>query len=183
MIRTVLLTAAFAATCMCAAPLRADNQSLEVGKHASSATFPCKPQRQRQQVAETEVGAIYFTSLMCSQGNNAYLLGVTEYPKEVARALSVEEMLDSTLDDARSKPFMKIRSSSRTTRNGLPAIRSHLLDTRKPKTETVSEAILADGHMIVAQVTAPAGSAQSRASADFLASLKIAQKKSAARHP
>ena len=120
------------------------------------------------------MGDIYFTSLMCSQGANAYLLGVTEYPAQIMSVLSVDEMLDSTLDDARSKKFMKVKSSKRTTLQSLPAIRNHLLDSRKPETESISTAVLADANLIIVQVTAPPTSAQSREATDFLQSLKIA---------
>lgn len=168
----------------CAGPLYADNQSLVIGKYTSSAAFPCEPKHQRQRVAHTEVGDVFFTSLSCTRGNHAYLLGVTEYPPEILSALSVDEMLDSTLDDARSKRYMKIKSSRRTTHGKLPSIRSHLLDSRRPETESVSLAVLAGQNLVVVQVTAPEGSAQSRASADFLESLKIEQKKTgAARRP
>lgn len=161
-----------------AGPSRAETKALAVGKYTPSAAFPCAPQRQKQLVAKTEMGDIFFTSLMCSQGDNAYLLGVTEYPAQIMTVLSVEEMLDSTLDDARSKKFMKIKSSKRTTLQNLPAIRNHLLDSRKPQTESISTVVLADGNLIVVQVTAPQSSAQSKAATDFLNSLQVAAAKS-----
>jgi hypothetical protein len=157
-----------------AGPLCAETQDLAIGKYTSSAAFPCTPQRQKQLVAKTEAGDIFFTYLMCSQGDNAYLLGVTEYPAQIISTLSVEEMLDSTLDDARSKNFIKIKSSKRTTHQNFPAMRSHLLDSRKPQTESIGMAILAGPNIIVVQVTAPPSSAQSKTSTDFLNSLKIA---------
>ncbi len=159
---------------VCAGPLRAETQDLVVGKYISSVAFPCKPERQKQLLAKTETGDIFLTSLKCSQGDNAYLLGVTEYPSQIISALSVEEILDSTLDYARSKNFIKIKSSKRTTHQNLPAIRNHLLDSRKPETETISMAVLVDRNIILVQVTAPPSSAQSKASTDFLNSLKIA---------
>jgi hypothetical protein len=172
--RLPTLALAIAIAVCATGPSRAETQSLAIGKHVPSAAFPCAPQRQRQLVAKTELGDIFLTSLMCSQGDHAYLLGVTEYPAQIMSLLSVEEMLDSTLDDARSKKFMKIKSSKRTTQHNLPASRNHLLDSRKPETETISMAVLADRNMIVVQVTAPQGSAKSRASTDFLNSLQIA---------
>lgn len=162
---------------VCAGPSRAETKSLAIGKYTPSAAFPCAPKRQKQLLAKTEIGDIFLTSLMCSQGDHAYLLGVTEYPEQIMSLLSVEEMLDSTLDDARSKTFIKIKSSKRTTQHNLPAIRNHLLDSRKPETETISMAVLADRNMIVVQVTAPPSSTHSRAATDFLNSLQIAAAK------
>lgn len=161
----------------CAAPVHAETRGLAVGNHVSSAAFPCAPALQRRLVARTEVGDILFTGLSCAQGDSAYLLGVTEYPAPIIGALSVDEMLDSTLDDARSKDFIRIKSSERTMHEGLPSIRSHLLDSRKPRTESVSVAALADRNIVVVQVTAPANGAQSKTAADFLNSLAIAAKK------
>jgi hypothetical protein len=45
---------------------------------------------------------------------------------------------------------------------------------RKPATESISTAVLADANLIVVQVTAPQSSAQSKAAADFLKSLQVA---------
>ena len=180
------MTAALAvAGFACAGPLHADEQSVVAGTYTSAAEFPCKPQRQRQLLARTEIGDVFLTSLSCTRGNNAYLLGVTEYPPEILSALSVDEMLDSTLDDARSKRYVRIESSQRTAHQNLPAIRSHLLDSRKPATESVSLAVLAGPNIVFVQVTTPGGAAQSTASADFLESLNIGQKRSekAARRP
>lgn len=160
-----------------AGPARAETKALAVGKYAPSAAFPCAPQRKKQLVAKTEMGDVFFTSLTCSQGDSAYLLGVTEYPAQIMSMLSADEMLDSTLDDARSKKFMKVKSSKRTTLQKLPAIRNHLLDTRKPATESISTAVLADANLIVVQVTAPQSAAQSRAATDFLNSLQVAAAK------
>jgi len=169
-----LLTLALAiAIVVCAGPLRAETQGLVSGKYMSSVVFPCTPQRQKQLIAKTEMGNVFLTSLKCSQGDNAYLLGVTEYPAQIVSALSVDEMLVSTLDDARSKNLIKIKSSKRTTHQNLPAIRSHLLDSRKPETESIGVTVLADRSIIVVQVTAPPSSAQSKVSTDFLNSLKI----------
>jgi len=160
-----------------AGPAHAETKALAVGKYAPSAAFPCAPQRKKQLVAKTEMGDIFLTSLTCSQGDNAYLLGVTEYPAQIMSMLSVEEMLDSTLDDARSKKFMKVKSSKRTTLQNLPAIRNHLLDSREPATESTSTAVLADANLIVVQVTGPQNSAQSKAATDFLNSLQVAAAK------
>jgi hypothetical protein len=165
------------ATVVCAAPARAQTQALVIGKHTSSAAFPCAPQRQQQLLAKTEAGDIVMTSLMCSQGDSVYMLAVTAYPPALIKALSVDEALDSTLDDARSKSFMNIKSSQRETHQNLPAVRNHLLDSRKPPTESVITAVLASPNMIVIQVTAPLSGAQSKTSTDFLASLKIASTK------
>jgi hypothetical protein len=160
-----------------AASVHPETRGLAIGNYVSSAAFPCAPELQRRLVARTEVGDIRFTGLRCAQGENAYLLGVTEYPAPIISALSVDEMLDSTLDDARSKHFITIKSSERTMHEGLPSIRSHLVDSRKPRTESVSVAALADRNIVVVQVTAPANGAQSKTSTDFLNSLEIAAKK------
>jgi hypothetical protein len=165
------------ASLACAAPVHAETRGLAIGNYVSSAAFPCAPELQRRLVARTEVGDIRFTGLTCTQGDNAYLLGVTEYPAPIISALSVDEMLDSTLDDARSKHFIRIKSSERAMHEGLPSIRSHLLDSRKPRTEAITVAALADRTIVVVQVTAPAHRAQSKASTDFLNSLEIAAKK------
>lgn len=172
-IRGLLTLTLTIAIIVCAGSLRAEMQDLVIGKYSSSVAFPCKPERQKQLIAKTETGDIFLTSLKCSQGDNAYVLGVTEYPAQIVSALSVEEMLDSTLDDARSKNFIKIKSSKRTAHQNLSAIRSHLLDSRKPETETIGMAVLAGRNIIVVQVTAPPSSAQSKASTDFVSSLKI----------
>lgn len=169
----LLILALATAAIVCAGPLRAETQDLVVGKYVSSAVFPCVPQRQKQLVAKTEAGDIFFTSLLCSQGDNAYLLGVTEYPAQIVNSLSVEEMLDSTLDDARSKNFIKIKSGKRTTYQNFPAIRIHTLDSRKPQTESIGMAALAERNLIVVLVTGPPSSAKAKAPTDFLNSLKI----------
>lgn len=172
----IILTLAIAII-VCAGPLRAETQDLVVGKYVSSVVFPCKSEHQKQLLAKTETGDIFLTSLKCSQGEMAYLLGVTEYTAQIINALSVEEILDSTLDDARSKNFIKIKSSKQTTYQNFPAIRNHLLDSRKSETETISMAVLADRNIILIQVTALPSLAQSKAATEFLNSLKIAEVK------
>jgi hypothetical protein len=170
----LLLSAALAVVgILCTGPARAETKTLVIGKYVSSAAFPCVPQQKKQLLAKTEVGDIFFTSLTCSQGDSAYVLGMSEYPTEFLNALSVEEILDSTLDDARSKSHMKIKSSARMTYEHFPAMRTHLVDSRNPQMDSIITATLAGRNMVVIQVTAPPGSAQSEASANFMNSLKI----------
>jgi hypothetical protein len=82
-------------------------------------------------------------------------------------------MLDSTLDDARSKSYMKIVSSKQTRYQNHPAIRTHLLDARKPETESSILSVLVDRYMISALVVAAAGQGESKSTTDFLNSVKI----------
>jgi len=80
-------------------------------------------------------------------------------------------MLDSTLDDARSKNYVKIVSSQRLSHAGLPAIRSQVLDTRKPETATVSLCVMVGNGLAFTMVTAAPSAIQSDVAEDFLSSL------------
>lgn len=154
-------------------PLRAEAHDLEIGKYKSSVLFPCTPERKKQLLAKTELGDIYLTTLQCIKGDSSYLLGITEYTAEIMSALSTEEILDSTLDDSRSKNYIKIKSSKRKIFKNLPAIQSQILDSRKPETETDSLSVIADRYLFVVTVTAQPSPVKEKIAADFLNSFQI----------
>ena len=158
---------------VCAIPVRAETNVLAAGKYASSAAFPCTSQQQEPRTYKTDVGNVSQTSSMCSQGDTAYTLTITEFPKQLLAGLSTNEMLDSTLDDARSKSYMKIVSSNQTRYQNHPAIRAHLLDTRKPETESFTVSIFVDRYLISALVVAATGQGKPKSTSDFLDSVKI----------
>lgn len=155
-----------------AVPAHAQIQELKAGKTEASASFPCKAERQKTIKTETDAGTISIMQLRCTKNNTVFLLGISVYPEEIVKALSREEMLDSTLDDARSKKYIKIASSKQLSHAGLPAIRSHILDTRQPETATISLTILTGNTLVLALVISTPKLIDSNEAKEFLNSLK-----------
>ena len=151
----------------------AETQELAVENSQMTAEFPCTPKKKRQVVAKTELGDIITTSLTCSKSDSAYHLSITQYPKEYYKMLSEAEWLDSTLDDARSKKYIKIKSSKVGSHQKYSAIRSNILDTRKPNTTSVSLAVITDDGMILIMATTPPALEKSKTVSAFLNSLSI----------
>lgn len=151
----------------------AEFQKLIVEKSHMSAKFPCTPKREKQLIAKTELGDLFTTSLSCSKSDSFYLLSMTQYPNEFYKIFSVTEWLDSTLDYARSKKYIKIKTSHIITHQKLPAIRSHILDTRKPNTTSISLAVLTQNGMVIIMATTPPALEKSKTVNNFLSSLIV----------
>ena len=165
----LLLAVSSSAANLCAA----DSQKLIVEKTHMTAEFPCTPKKNKQLAAKTELGNIFTTSLSCSKDDSFYILSITQYPKEFYKMLTVAEWLDSTLDDARSKKYIKIKTSNTITHQKLPAIRTHILDTRKPNTTSISLAVLTEDGMVLIMATTPPELEKSKIVNGFLSSLNV----------
>jgi hypothetical protein len=168
-------------------PARAQTRDLEFGKHRASAAFPCTPasaafpctpELNKRLATKLESGAkIFLRTLLCTEGDHTYALGVMEYPPEIGMgAYSVDALLESYRANVAGKAHVKIKSSQRMTHQGFPAVRYHVLDTRPPVRELVTVNVLVDRSMLILSVFAKSGSLQAAKQASFAQSLKIRAK-------
>src|SRR5262245_6661299 len=155
-------------------PGQAQTQELTFGKHRASASFPCAPKLSKQLAGRGESGSeIFLTTLGCTRGEHYYSLGVMEYPPEVMKANSVEDLLESYGQNAGAKKHVRIKATQRITHKGFPAMRYHVLDSRPPEKELVIMNVLVEQSMLIVHVHARSALFQTSEHATFADSLSI----------
>jgi hypothetical protein len=157
-------------------PALAQSQELLFGQHRVSASFPCTPKLHKSLAARLESGKeIVLRNLLCTQGDHTYSLGVMEYPPELMKKHTVDELLESYRDNVAAKAHVKIKSSQRMTHQGFPAILYRVLDSRPPVRESVTVQVVVDRSMLMLMVFAKSTSFEPAKHAAFVKSVKVSR--------
>ncbi len=156
---------------MQAVPACAQVQDLKGENVWASASFPCKAEQQESKTINIVIGNILVVHSKCTKAKTVFVLAIIELSESLAKYMSSDELLDITLDDARSKSYVKIISTERVSLAGSPAMKSHVLDTRQPQTATKSLAVISGHSIAITMVTASPDTVESDAANDFLNSL------------
>jgi hypothetical protein len=158
--------AAVAACALALFAMGAHAETMDNTQWGFSAVFPCQSQLSSQPVA-TNAGNVTLTMYMCSEGETAYFVGVTDYPAGAIAQRNLDDVYNGVANGAATNSNGTIRSLDPYTLGNV-AGRDAVIDVASSKQTMHARFFIVGDRLYQELFLGPSGEENSKASLDFL---------------